>query len=91
MGSKENYRNELRTAIRQLNDHCLYSAAKWWEREEERGVEAEARENSGEFSDQVSRSTVQVCGFLTGVLLSIFLSRECSRVPYSLSGNSESS
>ncbi|XP_057465580.1 anaphase-promoting complex subunit 8 [Actinidia eriantha] len=29
MGTKENYRNELRTAIRQLSDRCLYSASKW--------------------------------------------------------------
>uniref|UniRef100_A0A2P2J6M2 Cdc23 domain-containing protein n=1 Tax=Rhizophora mucronata TaxID=61149 RepID=A0A2P2J6M2_RHIMU len=29
MGSKESCRNELRTAIRQLSDRCLYSAAKW--------------------------------------------------------------
>nr|GMC48302.1 anaphase-promoting complex subunit 8 [Ipomoea batatas]GMC50628.1 anaphase-promoting complex subunit 8 [Ipomoea batatas]GMC54457.1 anaphase-promoting complex subunit 8 [Ipomoea batatas] len=29
MGSKENCRNELRSAIRQLNDRCLDSAAKW--------------------------------------------------------------
>ncbi|KAI3997641.1 hypothetical protein MKX01_011058 [Papaver californicum] len=29
MGSKETYRNELRTAIRQLSDRCLYSASKW--------------------------------------------------------------
>ncbi|MCL7029266.1 hypothetical protein MKW94_011986 [Papaver nudicaule] len=29
MGSKESYRNELRTAIRQLSDRCLYSASKW--------------------------------------------------------------
>ncbi|XAR65418.1 hypothetical protein NMG60_11009544 [Bertholletia excelsa] len=29
MGTKENCRNELRTAIRQLSDRCLYSASKW--------------------------------------------------------------
>ncbi|KAM2978375.1 hypothetical protein FF2_015196 [Malus domestica] len=29
MGSKENYRIELRTAIRQLSDRCLYAASKW--------------------------------------------------------------
>lgn len=29
MSSKENCRNELRTAIRQLSDRCLYSASKW--------------------------------------------------------------
>ncbi|KAI3952175.1 hypothetical protein MKW98_005870 [Papaver atlanticum] len=29
MGSKETYRNELRTAIRQLSDRCLYTASKW--------------------------------------------------------------
>ncbi|KAJ9670993.1 hypothetical protein PVL29_027126 [Vitis rotundifolia] len=29
MSSKESRRNELRTAIRQLSDRCLYSAAKW--------------------------------------------------------------
>ncbi|XP_023519242.1 anaphase-promoting complex subunit 8 [Cucurbita pepo subsp. pepo] len=29
MNSKENCRNELRTAIRQLSDRCLYSASKW--------------------------------------------------------------
>ncbi|CAA7396820.1 unnamed protein product [Spirodela intermedia] len=29
MGSKESYRNELRSAIRQLGDRCLYSASKW--------------------------------------------------------------
>ncbi|OVA14337.1 Tetratricopeptide TPR-1 [Macleaya cordata] len=29
MGSKESCRNELRTAIRQLSDRCLYSASKW--------------------------------------------------------------
>lgn len=30
MSSKENCRNELRTAIRQLSDRCLYSASKWY-------------------------------------------------------------
>ncbi|XP_057474828.1 anaphase-promoting complex subunit 8-like [Actinidia eriantha] len=29
MGTKENCRTELRTAIRQLSDRCLYSASKW--------------------------------------------------------------
>lgn len=29
MSSKESCRNELRTAIRQLSDRCLYSASKW--------------------------------------------------------------
>ncbi|CAN4086127.1 unnamed protein product [Withania somnifera] len=29
MGIKENCRNELRAAVRQLSDRCLYSAAKW--------------------------------------------------------------
>ncbi|KAJ7945924.1 anaphase-promoting complex subunit 8 [Quillaja saponaria] len=29
MSSKENCRNELLTAIRQLSDRCLYSASKW--------------------------------------------------------------
>ncbi|KAH7541915.1 anaphase-promoting complex subunit 8 [Ziziphus jujuba] len=29
MSSKENCRNELRTAIRQLSDRCLYAASKW--------------------------------------------------------------
>ncbi|KAF5200200.1 Anaphase promoting complex subunit 8/cell division cycle protein23-like protein [Thalictrum thalictroides] len=29
MSSKENYREELRTAIRQLTDRCLHSASKW--------------------------------------------------------------
>ncbi|KAE8694567.1 Anaphase-promoting complex subunit 8 [Hibiscus syriacus] len=29
MSSKETCRNELRTAIRQLSDRCLYSASKW--------------------------------------------------------------
>lgn len=29
MGTKENCRNELRTAIRHLSDRCLYSASKW--------------------------------------------------------------
>ncbi|KAG0483695.1 hypothetical protein HPP92_011779 [Vanilla planifolia] len=29
MGSKENYRTELRSAARQLGDRCLFSAAKW--------------------------------------------------------------
>ncbi|KAL5722362.1 anaphase-promoting complex component apc8 [Ranunculus cassubicifolius] len=29
MASKEIYRDELRTAIRQLNDRCLHSASKW--------------------------------------------------------------
>ncbi|XP_010515126.1 PREDICTED: anaphase-promoting complex subunit 8-like [Camelina sativa] len=29
MVSKENCRNEIRAAIRQLSDRCLYSAAKW--------------------------------------------------------------
>ncbi|XP_072983539.1 anaphase-promoting complex subunit 8 [Typha latifolia] len=29
MTFRENYRNELRAAIRQLSDRCLYSAAKW--------------------------------------------------------------
>ncbi|CAI0549577.1 unnamed protein product, partial [Linum tenue] len=29
MSSKENCRNELRTAIRQLSDRCLHPAAKW--------------------------------------------------------------
>ncbi|KAG9452207.1 hypothetical protein H6P81_005111 [Aristolochia fimbriata] len=29
MNSKESYRNELRTAVRQLSDRCLYSASKW--------------------------------------------------------------
>ncbi|KAJ0829398.1 putative tetratricopeptide-like helical domain superfamily [Helianthus annuus] len=27
--NKQNCRNELRTAIQQLNDRCLYSASKW--------------------------------------------------------------
>lgn len=31
----------------------------------------EAGEDSGGFSDQVSRSAVEVCDFLTGVLLSM--------------------
>lgn len=30
MSSKENYRIELRTAIRQLSDRCLYAASKWY-------------------------------------------------------------
>ncbi|KAG5618279.1 hypothetical protein H5410_018103 [Solanum commersonii] len=29
MGVKENCRNELRAAVRQLSDRCLYSASKW--------------------------------------------------------------
>ncbi|CAK9138671.1 unnamed protein product [Ilex paraguariensis] len=29
MGTKESCRSELRTAIRQLSDRCLYSASKW--------------------------------------------------------------
>ncbi|XP_009629129.1 anaphase-promoting complex subunit 8 [Nicotiana tabacum] len=29
MGIKENCRNELRAAVRQLNDRCLYFASKW--------------------------------------------------------------
>lgn len=29
MGTKESCRNELRSAIRQLSDRCLYSASKW--------------------------------------------------------------
>ncbi|KAL6997234.1 anaphase-promoting complex component apc8 [Sarracenia purpurea var. burkii] len=29
MGTKDSCRNELRTAIRHLGDHCLYSASKW--------------------------------------------------------------
>ncbi|XP_078434923.1 anaphase-promoting complex subunit 8 [Wolffia australiana] len=29
MGSKETYRAELRSSIRQLRDRCLYSAARW--------------------------------------------------------------
>jgi hypothetical protein len=44
----------------------------WWERVAEReAAEATAGESAGGFSDQVSRSAVDVCGFLTGVLLSI--------------------
>lgn len=30
MGTKDNCRNELRTAIRQLSDRCLYSASRWY-------------------------------------------------------------
>lgn len=41
----------------------------WWERGAE---EAGAGESDGGVSDQVSRSAVEVWGFLTGVLLSIF-------------------
>jgi len=44
-------------------------ASTWWERTAER--EAEEGESGGGTSDQVSRSAVDVCGFLTGVLLSI--------------------
>lgn len=42
----------------------------WRERAEE-AAEPTAGEFSGGFSDQVSRSAVEVCDFLTGVLFSI--------------------
>jgi hypothetical protein len=44
--------------------------ATWWGRVE-REAEPTAGESGGGVSDHVSRSAVEVCGFLTGVLLSI--------------------
>lgn len=44
----------------------------WWDRTAEER-EAEEGESDGGASDQVSRSAVDVCGFLTGVVLSIFV------------------
>lgn len=49
----------------------MYRVPTWWERTEERVAEEGAGESAGGVSDQVSRSAVEVCGFLTGVLLSI--------------------
>lgn len=57
----------------------------WNERAEERAPEAAfASESAGGISDQVSRSAVELWGFLTGVLLSI-----SSRIKLSLSSSSQ--
>lgn len=45
---------------------------------EREAEEARLGESAGGFSDQVSRSAVDVCGFLTGVLLSILSSFDCT-------------
>ena len=45
---------------------------------EREAEEARLGESAGGFSDQVSRSAVDVCGFLTGVLLSIISSFDCT-------------
>ena len=45
---------------------------------EREAEEARLGESAGGFSDQVSRSAVDVCGFLTGVLLSILPSFVCT-------------
>lgn len=45
---------------------------------EREAEEARLGESAGGFSDQVSRSAVDVCGFLTGVLLSILTSFVCT-------------
>ena len=45
---------------------------------EREAEEARLGESAGGFSDQVSRSAVDVCGFLTGVLLSILSSLDCT-------------